>query len=117
VQSLPRHLDHGLDGSLEIARVVRRSFVSIAKIHAVAAPTHLPQSESEMARHRFGLGERHGFLRWRRAAHVMNSHDEAWVMKHGRRDTARFSAYVVLTHVGRLLSDAKDMLIEAKFAT
>ena len=61
VRSLPCHLDRSMDGILEIVRVMRCGLVSIAKIHAVAARAHLPQSESEMARNRFGLGERHRF--------------------------------------------------------
>ena len=56
------HLNRGFDGILEIVRVVRRRFVSIAEIYSIPARAHLAQSEPEMARDRLGLLERHGFV-------------------------------------------------------
>jgi len=38
--------------------------------------------------------------------------DKIWAMRFG----ASQRAYVVLARIGRLLADAKDMLIDAKFA-
>src|SRR5262249_25408476 len=50
-------------GVFEIVRVVGRGLVSIAKVHAIVAGAHHAQSEPEMARDRFGLLERHGFVK------------------------------------------------------
>src|SRR5262249_2679732 len=58
-----RHLNRRLDGIFEIVRVVGRGLVSIAKVHAIVAGAHHAQSEPEMARDRFGLLERHGFVK------------------------------------------------------
>jgi hypothetical protein len=51
--SLTGHLNRGVDGVFEIARVVGRGFVSIAEVHAIVAGAQLAQSEPEMARDRF----------------------------------------------------------------
>src|SRR5262245_45800800 len=58
-----RHLNRRLDGVFEIVRVIGRGLVSIAEVHAILARAHLAQSEPEMALDRFGLLERHGFLK------------------------------------------------------
>src|SRR5262245_40852387 len=50
-------------GVFEIVRVVGRGLVSIAKVHAIVAGAHHAQGEPEMARDRFGLLERHGFVK------------------------------------------------------
>jgi hypothetical protein len=40
-----------------------RGLVSIAEVHAIGARAHLAQSEPEMTRDRFGVLERHGFVK------------------------------------------------------
>src|SRR5262249_18707817 len=50
-------------GVFEIVRVVSCDLVSIAEVHAIIAGAHHAQSEPEMARDRFGLLERHGFVK------------------------------------------------------
>src|SRR5262249_21505928 len=62
-QARTRHLSRGIDGVFEIVRVIGRGLVSIAEVHAILARAHLAQSEPEMARDRFGLLERHGFVK------------------------------------------------------
>src|SRR5262249_47957111 len=46
-----------------IVRVVGCGLVSIAEVHAIFAGAHHAQSEPEMARDRFGLLERHVFVK------------------------------------------------------
>src|SRR5262249_4699989 len=58
-----RHLNRSIDGVFEIVRVVGRGLVSIAEVHAIIAGAHHAQREPEMARDRFGLLERHGFVK------------------------------------------------------
>jgi hypothetical protein len=62
-RSLTGHLNRGIDGVFKIVRVVGGGLVSIAEVHAIRARAHLTQSESKMARDRFGLLERHGFVK------------------------------------------------------
>jgi hypothetical protein len=56
------HLNRGFDSIFEIVRVVSRRFVSIAEVHSIRARAHA-QSESQMARDRFGFLEHHGFVK------------------------------------------------------
>jgi hypothetical protein len=58
--SLTGHLNRGVDGVVEIVRVVGRGLVSIAEVHAIVTRANLAQSKPEMARDRFGFLERHG---------------------------------------------------------
>src|SRR5262245_63892342 len=58
------HLDRGTDGVFEIIRVVGCGLISLADVHAIIAGAHLPQSEPEMARDRFGFLERHSAVHW-----------------------------------------------------
>jgi hypothetical protein len=60
--SLTGHLNCGVDGVFEIVRVVGRGLISIAEVHAIVAGAQLAQGKPEMARNRFGLLERHGFV-------------------------------------------------------
>src|SRR5712664_2765203 len=53
------HLNRSIDGVFEIVRVVSRSFVSIAEVHAVLARAQQAQREPEVARNRFRLRARH----------------------------------------------------------
>jgi hypothetical protein len=60
--ALTSHRDGGANGVFEIVRVIGRRLVSIAEVHAIVARANLAQREPEMARNRFGLLERHGFV-------------------------------------------------------
>jgi hypothetical protein len=62
-RSLTGHLNRGINGVIEIVRVVGRGLVSIAEVHAIGARAHLAQSEPEMTCDRFGFLERHGFVK------------------------------------------------------
>src|SRR6516164_2899338 len=57
------HLNCGIDGVFEIARVVGRGLVSIAEVHAIVAGAKLAQGKPEMARNRFSFLERHEYFR------------------------------------------------------
>src|SRR6516165_10155264 len=57
------HLNCGIDGVFEVVRVIGRSLISIAEVHAIVAGAKLAQSEPEIARDRFGFLERHEFFK------------------------------------------------------
>jgi hypothetical protein len=57
------HLNRSIDGVFEIVRVVGRSFVSIAEVHAIFARAQQAQREPEVARNRFRFLERHGLVK------------------------------------------------------
>jgi hypothetical protein len=61
--SLMGHLNRSIDGVFEIVRVVGRSFVSIAEVHAIFARAQQAQREPEVARNRFRFLERHGLVK------------------------------------------------------
>jgi hypothetical protein len=63
LSALTGHLNYSIDGIFEIVRVVGCGLVSIAEVHAKVAKAHRAQSETEMARDRFGFLERHGFVK------------------------------------------------------
>ena len=56
-------LNGGIHGVFELVRVVGRALVPIAEVHTILARTQPAQSKSEMARDRFGLWERHSFMK------------------------------------------------------
>ena len=62
-RALMGHLNRSIDGVFEIVRVVRRSFVSIAEVHAIFARAQQAQREPEVARNRFSFLERHGLMK------------------------------------------------------
>jgi hypothetical protein len=62
-RSLMGHLKRSIDGVFEIVRAVRRSFVSIAEVHAIFARAQQAQREPEVARNRFSFLERHGLMK------------------------------------------------------
>jgi hypothetical protein len=62
-RSLMGHLNRSIDGVFEIVRVVGRSFVSIAEVHAIFARAQQAQREPEVARNRFRFRERHGLVK------------------------------------------------------
>src|SRR5262249_51383438 len=77
--SLTGHLNRGVDGVFEIVRVVGRSLVPIAEVHAIVAGAKLAQSEPEMARDRFGFLERHEYLREMPQGYSVSSADRCEV--------------------------------------
>src|SRR5262245_25397177 len=94
-RSLTGHLNRGIDGVFEIVRVVGRGLVSIAEVHAIIARAHLAQSEPEMARDRFGLLKRHGFVK-SSSGSVSNAVDELHAMlgaRPGRGSCSRTTSY------------------------
>ena len=56
------HLNRRIDGIFEVVRVIGRSLISIAEVHAIVAGAQQAQGEPEVARDRFGFLERHGFV-------------------------------------------------------
>ena len=63
-----RAISTAVDGIFEIVRVVSRSLIPIAEVHAIITRAHFAQREAEMARDRFRFLERHGFLNRHREA-------------------------------------------------
>ena len=57
------HLNRSIDAVFEIVRVVGRSFVSVAEVHAIFARAQQAQREAEVARNRFSFLERHGLVK------------------------------------------------------
>ena len=62
-RSLTGHLNRGINGVIEIVRVVGRGLVSIAEVHAIFARAQQAQREPEVARNRFRFLERYGLVK------------------------------------------------------
>jgi hypothetical protein len=98
------HLNRGVDGVLEIVRVVGRGLVSVAEVHAIVARAHRAQGEPKLARDRFGFLEASWFCEIDFGQHAQGG---------GYRFIWRIRFLVALPPVPDLLLFAKHLFVAA----